>query len=56
MLCSCASIKAKKFKFYYKFDVQLCNNHIFNNLFTLLEASYNIKEDFMLIVRNIIVM
>jgi len=55
MLCSCANIKAKKFKFYHNFDVQLRNNHVFENLFALLEASYSIKEDFVLIVRNIIV-
>jgi hypothetical protein len=56
MLYSCVSIKAKKPKFYYNFNVQLRNNYVFNNLFALLEASYNIKEDFVLIVRNIIVM
>jgi len=55
MLCSCVNIEAKKFKFYYNFDVQLRNNYIFDNLFALLEASYSIKEDFVLIVRNIIV-
>jgi len=55
MLCSCASIKARKFKFYCNFDIHLRNNHVFNNLFALLEASYSIKEDFVLIVRNIIV-
>ncbi len=55
MLYSYVSIKAKNFKFYYKFNVQLRNNYIFDNLFTLLEASYIIKEDFVLIVRNIIV-
>jgi hypothetical protein len=55
MLYSCVNIKAKKFKFYYNFNVQLRNNYVFNNLFALLEASYNIKEDFVLIVRNIIV-
>jgi len=55
MLCSCASIKAKNFKFYYNFDIQLRNNHVFDKLFALLEASYSIKEDYVLIVRNIIV-
>jgi len=55
MLCSCASIKAKKFKSYYNFDIHLRNNHVFDNLFALLEASYSIEEDFVLIVRNIIV-
>jgi len=55
MLCNCVNIKVKKFKCYYNFIVQLYNNYIFNNLFTLLEASYNIKEDFVLIVCNIIV-
>jgi len=55
MLCSCANIKAKKFKFYYNFNLQLRNNHVLDNLFALLEVNYNIKEDFVLIARNIIV-
>jgi hypothetical protein len=55
MLCSCASIKAKKFKFYCNFDIHLRNNHVFDKLFALLEASYSIEKDFVLIVRNIIV-
>jgi hypothetical protein len=55
MLCKCASIKAKKFKFYCKFDVQPRNNHVFDKIPALLEASRSIEEDFVLIVRNIIV-
>jgi len=55
MLYSCISIKAKKFKFYCNFDIHLRNNYVFDSLFALLEASYSIEEDFVLIVRNIIV-
>ena len=55
MLCSCASIKAKKFKFYCNFDIHSRNNHVFDNLFALPGASRSIEEDFVLIVRNMIV-
>jgi len=55
MLCSCVNIKARKFKFYCNFDIHLRNNYVFDNLFALLKTSYSIEEDFVLIVRNIIV-
>ncbi len=55
MLCKCANIKAKKFKFYCNFDVHPRNNNVFDESLALLEASYDIEEDFVLIVYNIIV-
>jgi len=55
MLCSCVNIKAKKFKFYYNFNVQQRNNNLSNNTFALFEANCSIEEDFVIIVCNIIV-
>jgi len=55
VLCKCASIKAKKFKFYCNFDVQSRHDHVFDDTFALLEASCSIEEDFVLIVEDIMV-
>jgi len=55
MLYNCVNIKAKKFNFFKNFVVQQRNNNLLFDALASLEASYNIEEDILLIVRNNIV-